>query len=361
LPGSEDVARLAGVSRKTVSRVFNDEPYVSAEARRRVLDAAERLGYRLNSAARSLASGRTRTIGVVTLGTAAYGPAALLVAIERAVRDAGYALRVVSTVHGDPSGVAGAVHSLLVQGVDGIVVSEPVDEGGLPVQVGVPVLFVGAPPVFAAVRTLTATVGAEALAFVATEHLLDLGHATVHHVAGPQRWFAARDRLAGWRAALVARGVTPPRVVRGDFSAASGYAAGQRLAADSRVTAVFAGGDEMAIGLLRALGEAGRRVPDEVSVVGFDDNPVSAYMTPPLTTVRQPFDAAAREGVRILVHAIEKPDAEPPPAVDPPVEMVVRLSTAPPPPRRHLGPRRSSSTSRRGPPGAAATTERRST
>src|SRR5882757_1521419 len=103
MPSSVDVARLAGVSQKTVSRVFNDEPYVSAEVRQRVLDAAEKLGYRLNNAARALASGRTRSIGVVTLGTALYGPASLLVGIERAVRDSGYALRVVSTLEGEPA------------------------------------------------------------------------------------------------------------------------------------------------------------------------------------------------------------------------------------------------------------------
>ncbi len=348
LPSSEDVARLAGVSRKTVSRVYNDEPYVTAEVRRRVLDAATRLGYRPNNAARSLASGRTRTIGVVTLGTAGYGPAALLVAIERAVRDAGYALRVVSTVHGDPAGVAGAVRSLLVQGVDGIVISEPIDEGGESVGVTVPVLFLGAPPVFPGGRSLTASVGAEALAFAATEHLLDLGHATVHHVAGPQRWFAARDRLAGWRAALAGRGATAPPVIEGDFSPASGYAAGRRLSTDSSVTAVFVGGDEMAIGLLRALADAGRAVPGEISVVGFDDNPLSAYATPALTTVRQPFDAAAGEAVRVLLHAIEKPDADPAPAVDPPLELVVRVSTAPPPPSRARRP-----PTRRGQRGAA--------
>jgi DNA-binding LacI/PurR family transcriptional regulator len=332
-PNSEDVARLAGVSRKTVSRVFNNEPYVSAEVRWRVLDAAERLGYRLNHAARALASGRTQTIGVVTLGTAGYGPASLLVAIERAVRDAGYALRIVSTVDGDPAGIAGAVLSLLEQGVDGIVISEPIDVGEVSVRVGVPVLFVGAPPVFTAARMLTASVGAHLLARVATEHLLDLGHATVHHVAGPRRWFAARDRIEGWRAALTARGITPPPVVEGDFSVDSGYAAGRRLAAKRDVTAVFAAGDEMAIGLIHALTEAGRRVPDEVSVVGFDDNPVSAHILPPLTTVRQPFGAAAREGINLLLHAIEKPDSDPPPAVDPPIELIVRSSTAPPPSR----------------------------
>src|SRR2546426_9737635 len=115
-PRSVDVARLAGVSQKTVSRVFNDEPYVSADVRRRVLGAAEQLGYRLNNAARALASGRTRSIGVVTLGTAGYGVASLLVGIERAVRDAGYALHVVNTLEGEPAGIARAVDSLLDQG-----------------------------------------------------------------------------------------------------------------------------------------------------------------------------------------------------------------------------------------------------
>jgi DNA-binding LacI/PurR family transcriptional regulator len=326
-----DVARLAGVSQKTVSRVLNDEPYVSAEVRQRVLDAAGQLGYRLNNAARALASGRTRTVGVVTLGTAGYGPASLLVSVERALRDTGYALRVASTLEGDPAGVAGAVESLLEQGVDGIVISEPIDEGLVYVRVDVPVLFLGAPPSFAASRVVTEGVGSQELARAATEHLLDLGHATVHHLAGPQRWYAARDRLEGWRAALRARGLNVPAVIEGDWSAASGYAAGRELAGDGDVTAVFAAGDEMAIGLIRALGEAGRRVPEDVSVVGFDDNPVAAYITPPLTTMRQPFDAAAQEGIRLLVHAIEKPDVDLPPAADQPVELVVRSSTAPPP------------------------------
>src|SRR3954463_1635220 len=137
-PRSVDVAQLAGVSQKTVSRVYNDEPYVSAEVRRRVLEAGEELGYRLNGAARALASGRTRSIGVVALGTALYGPASLLIGIERAARDAGYALRVVDTREGDPAGVAGAVESLLEQGVDGIVVSEPIDEGSVPLRANVP-------------------------------------------------------------------------------------------------------------------------------------------------------------------------------------------------------------------------------
>lgn len=138
----------------------------------------------------------------------------------------------------------------------------------------------------------------------------------------------------GWRAALADRGLSAPPVLHGDWSAASGYAAGRTLAADPAVTAVFAAGDEMAIGVIRALLEAGRRVPEDVSVVGFDDMPVTGYVTPPLTTVRQPFDAGAREGLTLLLHAIEKPGADLPPPADPPVELVVRASTAPPPRRR---------------------------
>ena len=194
-----------------------------------------------------------------------------------------------------------------------------------------PVLVFGAPAGFA--RAVSAGVRADLLARAATEHLLALGHRTVHHLAGPQRWYSARDRLEGWRAALADRGIPEPPLVEGDWSAASGYEVGRKLAQDNTVTAVFAANDDMAIGLIRALREAGRHVPEDVSVVGFDDIPVADHMFPRLTTVRQPFDAVARTGLELLVHAIEKPDADPLPVSDPPVELVVRASTAPPPSR----------------------------
>ncbi|MEV4389780.1 LacI family DNA-binding transcriptional regulator, partial [Micromonospora sp. NPDC049580] len=167
-PRSVDVARLAGVSQKTVSRVLNDEQYVSADVRRRVLDAAAELGYRRNQAARALASGRTRSIGVVTLGSALYGPASWLMGIERAVREVGYTLRVAATIEGDPGGIASALTSLLGQGVDGVVISEPIDEGVGLISVDVPVLVLGAPPTFAAPQVVTARVGAGRLARAAT-------------------------------------------------------------------------------------------------------------------------------------------------------------------------------------------------
>jgi DNA-binding LacI/PurR family transcriptional regulator len=224
--------------------------------------------------------------------------------------------------------------------VDGIVISEPIDEideertePDASPRVDVPVLVIGAPSPVTAPAVLTAGNCADVMARTATEHLLALGHRTVHHLAGPQRWYAARDRLRGWRAALDDHGRDVPAVVRGDWSAPSGYAAGRRLAEDADVTAVFAANDDMAIGLIRALTEAGRRVPEDVSVVGFDDIPVSAFVNPPLTTVRQPFDAVAQEGLKRLVHAIENPDADHLPSSDPPIDLIVRASTAPPPSR----------------------------
>ena len=128
-PVGADVANLAGVSQKTVSRVINGERYVKEEVRLRVLQAAQELGYRRNSAARALNSGRTQRIGLVSLGSTLHGPASMLFELERAARSTGYSLSVVTTFEGDPAGVAGAIDSLLTEGVDGIVLSEPIDEG----------------------------------------------------------------------------------------------------------------------------------------------------------------------------------------------------------------------------------------
>jgi len=327
---SSEVARLAGVSQKTVSRVFNDEPYVSDEIREKVLRAARELGYRRNNAARQLNSGRSHRLGVVSLGSALYGPASMLVGIERAARPLGYALSVVNTAEGDADGIAGAVEALLEQGVDGIVLSEPIDLGPMRLETDVPVLTLGRLPGVTAPLVITGGGKGDRPARTATEHLLGLGHRTVHHVAGPQRWYSARERADGWRAALRDAGRTPPEMVEGDWTAASGYAAGQRLGADPSVTAIFAGNDDMAIGVIRALTQAGRAVPADVSVIGFDDIPIAAYVNPPLTTIAQSFDSLAAVALTALVRGIEHPDETPPVADAQFGEIVVRESTAPP-------------------------------
>ncbi|TDU83395.1 LacI family transcriptional regulator [Kribbella voronezhensis] len=328
-PGSTDVARLAGVSQKTVSRVLNDEPYVKEEVRLRVQAAMRELGYRRNDAARALNSGRTRRIGVVCLGTALFGPSTQLVAIERALRSTGYSLSMVNTFEGDAGGVSGAVDVLLEQGVDGIILSEPIDEGdGRPIALDIPVLSFGHYPGLSARPMIVVGGDGVGAGRAATEHLLGLGHRTVWHVAGPQRWWAARDRLAGWRQALADAGAPEPPVLQGDWLPASGYAAGQELAANDEVTAIFVANDDMAIGVLRALTEAGRTVPGDVSIVGFDDIPTAAFLTPPLTTIPQDFDVHVERGIQNLITEIESPTGDRSSASEPhSLRLIVRQST----------------------------------
>jgi DNA-binding LacI/PurR family transcriptional regulator len=328
-PGGVDVARLASVSQKTVSRVMNNEPHVSPAVRSRVLDAAHQLGYRRNTAARALNLGRFQRIGVVSLGSSLYGPATLLAELERAVRDTAYSLSVVSTVEGQPHAIADAIDSLLSQGVDGVVLSEPIDEGQT-VRLDVPVVSFGELVGLDGPSVDVTGLDGAAASRVATEHLLSLGHRTVWHVSGRQGFGPARDRASGWLQALAAGGAPEPPVLDGDWTPASGYAAGVALARTAGVTAVFAANDEMAIGVIRALNDAGLAVPERVSVVGFDDIPVAAYVSPPLTTIRQDFAVMAARALALLIERIDG-RGEPPEHDDLPIELVVRKSTASPP------------------------------
>lgn len=331
-PAGTAVARLAGVSQKTVSRVFNNEPTVSEETRARVLAAAQQLGYRPNRAARALLTGRHERIGVVSLGTAHYGPSSLLVALERAARRAGYSLIVANSFDDDVSGTKAAVDSLLVQGVDAIILSEPIDDSDETITIDVPVLTLGGAPRVQAptVLSVPAAEGGAAAADV-TRHLLALGHSTVHHIAGPQQWWAARERRRSWQDALAAAGVAVPATVIGDWTPSSGYQLGRVLARDPGVTAIFAANDEMAIGAIHALHEADRRVPGDVSVAGFDDIPLAAHVTPPLTTVGSDNAELAEIGLDHLTTFLADPDhMSTPPRVHE-HRIVVRASTAPPP------------------------------
>lgn len=330
-PVMADVARVAGVSQKTVSRVVNDAPNVRESVRARVLEAIDDLGYRPNAAARALVTQRTATIGIVTPGIPLYGPSAQLFGLERAAREAGYAVVIVSTAGGARADLEAAVARLLALQVDGLAIGAPV--GGMPLPAtafhGVPAVVVGDPLLDAAEHVWVAC-DQEAGARAATEHLLTLGHRTVWHVAGPASWLSAEVRRGGWARALQDAGAPRPDPVPGDWTAASGYAAGLRLADDPEVTAVFAANDHMAVGLLRAFRERGRDVPGDVSVVGFDDAPESEYAMVPLTTVRQDFDAVTHRAVAELVAAMSGRGSEPGP-VNLPVELVVRHSSGPAP------------------------------
>jgi DNA-binding LacI/PurR family transcriptional regulator len=325
-----DVAKLAGVSHQTVSRVINDSVHVRGETRERVLQAMRTLDYRPNSVARALATGRSRTIGVVTFDTILYGPSSALCAIEQEAHDRGYFISVVSVQSLDRSSVQGAVERLRVQGVDGVLVIAPKEAAanGLPqLPAHVPVVAVEAGPHDA---MPVVAVDQHEGAARATRHLLSLGHATVWHVAGPSDWLEAQQRVAGWRATLEAAGARVPEPLIGDWSPRSGYELTQLLVADPDVTAVFVANDQMALGLLRRLHEAGRRVPTDVSVVGFDDIPEASYFTPPLTTVRQDLGEMGRRAVLLLLADIER-GRRSSQRVELTPELIVRDSTAPAP------------------------------
>jgi DNA-binding LacI/PurR family transcriptional regulator len=326
----DDVARLAGVSKQTVSRVLNDHPAVRATTREAVLEAMRTLGYRPSRSARSLASGRTRMLGVLSFDAARYGPAAILTAVNTAAQEAGYLVSSIALDTADHDTVVEAVDRLSAEGAEGVIAIAPQASVGRALAatgLGTPLVVLESP---LDDGTPLVTGDSRAGARKATEHLLGLGHPTVRHIAGPVGWTPADQRLASWRATLEAAGATVPEPLVGDWSAESGYELGRRLAADPDVTAVFVSNDQMAIGVLHALHEAGRSVPDDVSVVGYDDIPEAAHLLPPLTTVRTDFAEIGTRSLRLLLHRIDA-DREPPPASSlVPVDLVVRRSSAPP-------------------------------
>jgi DNA-binding LacI/PurR family transcriptional regulator len=324
-----DVARVAGVSHQTVSRVINEADHVRPETRERVLRAMLELDYRPNSVARALVTGRSHTLGVVSFDTTLYGPASTLFGIERAAHAEGYFVSIVSVTSLDRASVLGAVERLRAQGVDGILIITPQDsaaEAVLHLPPDMPVVAVEAGPEGSVpVVAVDQLAGAAA----ATRHLLELGHRTVWHIAGPADWLEARQRVEGWAAALAEAGADAPPVLYGDWSARSGYELGKRLGTVRDVTAVFAANDQMALGLLRAVYEAGRQVPRDLSVVGFDDIPEAQFFTPPLTTVRQDFNEMGRQSLMLLLAEIAAANRASDRVVVEP-ELRIRESTAPP-------------------------------
>ena len=294
-----DVARLAGVSHQTVSRVLNEHPNVRPLTRDRVLAAIRELAYRPNAAARTLVTRRTHTLGVITADTMLYGPTSMLYGFERAAHDT-FFVSVASLPALDRRSMLDAVDRFLGQGVEGIIVIATQDTavtalGHVPPEV--PLVAVGC-----GTRASVTSVAIDntAGAAAATRYLLGLGHQIVYHVAGPSSCLDAKERVVGWQ--QVMREARPePAVLAGDWSASSGYELGGRLAAEPGLTAVFCGNDTMALGVIRALTERGLRVPDDVSVVGFDDVPEAGFFRPPLTTVRQDFDEVGRQALSTLV------------------------------------------------------------
>jgi DNA-binding LacI/PurR family transcriptional regulator len=301
-----DVAKLAGVSHQTVSRVLNVPGAVRPATRARVEQAIATLGYRRNTAARSLVTRRSETIGVLAFdNTTLYGPASTLAGIESGAREAGFYCSVVSVPVPSPAAVLEAADRLLAQSVEGIIVIAPQQEAAaavaaLPAELAVVVAEGG--PVDGLSR---AGIDQEQGASELVRHMLSMGHETVHHLAGPSSWAEAVGRTAGWASALGAAGRSAPPVLTGDWTPMSGYRAVLDLDLTD-VTALFVANDQMALGALRALHERDVHVPEQVSVAGFDDIPEAAFFSPPLTTVRQDFKQLGLQSVELLLARVRE-------------------------------------------------------
>ncbi|MBO9394442.1 LacI family DNA-binding transcriptional regulator [Caldilinea sp.] len=335
-----DVAAHAGVSAGTVSNVLTGKRPVAEATRERVLRAVEELGYQPNLLARSLVNRSSNTIGVVTYGLEYYGPSRTLVGIERAAAELGYSLLLDLLHEPDVADVDVVLEELTARRVDGIIwaVHEVgdnrawIDEERL--RALPPIVFLTmAPRPGASIVSTDNCAGAQ----IATRHLLATGRRTIGIITGPLSWWEARQRLEGWRRALEEAGIESNHtlIYEGSWLAASGEAAMEALLnRQPNLDAVFACNDQMALGALRYCHAHGIRVPDELSIVGFDNIPESAFFWPALTTVRQHLLDLGRVAVEELHHRIELrlQDVEP----EPPTihllqpELIVRESTLPP-------------------------------
>ncbi|GIH23469.1 LacI family transcriptional regulator [Acrocarpospora phusangensis] len=327
-----DVAKLAGVSSQTVSRVSNGHESVIPATRDQVLAAMRQLGYRPNSAARALRYGRFNTIGVILFSLASTGNSRTVEAIATHAAAEGYAITLIPVDVPTQDNVLGAFTRMGELAVDAVIVIMEIhllDAATVTLPPGVYVVVVDsdAGDRYSVVDTDQADGARQAV-----HHLLGLGHETVWHVSGPETSFASQRRAQAWRSTLEAAGRPVPEPLTGDWSARSGYAAGLSLADEPGCTAVFVANDQMALGLLRAFHERGRAIPDEVSVVGFDDIPDSAYFPTPLTTVRQDFAEVGRRCVQRVLTQIREGQAAQPGTDLVPTQLLIRDSTATAPP-----------------------------
>ena len=326
-----DVARHAGVSYQTVSRVINQHPSVSAETRERVLQAVQLLDYHPSAAARMLAAKRSSLIGVVTSGLAHYGPGKMLASLDTAARNLGYKISMLQIVEFSSAEISSAIQQLRQQQVEGIIVFIPTQEVGAN-QIeqlcgGLPVVITDAEPgIGRYVTNMDHISGTRA----AAQHLLTLGHRRIGFINGPLDWYSGMMRRQGWLSALNQAKLSPIAEFEGDWSAHSGYqATTQLLEQKLDITGLLVGNDQMALGALHALHQHNLELPRDMSVVGFDDIPDAEFFEPALTTVRQDFSHLAQLALEQLLAQVDQKDKINELKMISP-HLLVRGSTAPP-------------------------------
>jgi LacI family transcriptional regulator len=303
-----DVARAASVSVATVSRVLNDSGPVRQDTQRRIRKVVERLHYSPHGAARSLITRKTNTLGVLLPDVYGEFFSELIRGIDSSAREFGYHV-LVSGSHSDPSDIEAMLRAMRGR-VDGLIVMSPdLAARTLPknLTAGLPIVLLnGSGRRFDAIRVDNY---GGALAMV--RHLIGLGHRRIVHLAGPAGNQDAAERIRGYRDAMRerARDAARPLVIKGDFREETGYEAGRHLAEGKNPpTAVFAGNDAMAIGLLAAFQEVGVRVPQDVAVAGFDDIPIARFTTPALSTVRVSIAELGSMATRRLLQHVSAPN-----------------------------------------------------
>jgi DNA-binding LacI/PurR family transcriptional regulator len=328
-PTLYDVAKVAGVSHQTVSRVVKGHTNIGPDIRERVDAAIIELNYKPNLLARSLATSKSHRIGALVYELLESGPSKIMEGASKRAREAGYLLDIVSLDPEDENGISQAISLINQPELAGLIVFTPTDhvvDALKDASFLVPLTLEsesngwsdeGAPKMGEA--------GVEEL----VAHLADFGHTKFFHVAGPAGWLAARARANAYDRALASRGLVSVGSVNGDWSARSGYAAAEKIPLD-QITAIVAANDQMALGVLAALDERGVRVPEDISIVGFDDIPESEYFHPGLTTVNFDFAERGRTAVNDLLALINGDKISAHPKASPP-RIVVRASSGPVP------------------------------
>lgn len=328
-PTINDIAKQVGLSKASVSRALNGKQDVDPTTRRRVLKLATQMGYVPSASARALSNGRSNTLGLLVPSLTWPWILEVLRGVAEEIERSGYSLMLYTTANGATSERAFMSQVVPAGAVDGLALVIPpgmldyigrLQKGGLPVVV---IDDRGHEQEFPTVATTNVDGGR-----TATQHLIDVGRRRIAMLNGPLEYGCNRDRLEGYKSALQQGGIRfdPRRVANGDFAEGGGASAMQNLLeSDPRLDSVFAANDLMAFGAMRALRAAGRRVPDDVAVVGFDDLPAAAMTHPPLTTIRQPLYEMGRTAATMVMAAVRGETI--PKRIELPTSLVVRASS----------------------------------
>ncbi len=329
----KEVAQAAGVSTQTVSRVVNDRPDVSPSTREHVQVVIDELGYQPSKIARSLIQGHSYSLGVVSSNISLYGPSHVLQGIQEAAKESGYSLMLHILPDPEVYEAKKLLREILSYHVDGILWAMPeIGQNRDWIQQELPNLSV--PIAFMNVQhrpqQTTVFIGNRMGGRLATRHLIEQGRQNIGIITGPMSWWEARQRELGWREELMANGrfVDESYITHGDWTPSSGERGLKMLLNwHPYLDAVFASNDQMALGAMKIAHEMGRRIPEDLSIVGFDDIPEASYFYPSLTTIRQDMTEMGREGVRQLIKMIQNPDIVNKDPIRIQTELIVREST----------------------------------